>query len=116
MRRYRDCLNSYLDAIGYRSGDKPREEMRSITTALGMLGGGPRDLIDLHLAALEGEAVGSTETRVRASATEGRLLAIEMMGLLVEHYRTGARTGGSMQTVRQVGSRPRMGEANGSEV
>ena len=61
-----------------------------LATRLGDNGAGPRDLIDLHLGALE-NASPSVGSHGGAPIVEGRLLALEMMGLLVDYYRSGHR-------------------------
>ena len=43
----------------------------------------------MHVAALDQLVDGIHESRARAYTVEGRLLAIEMMGLLVDYYRVG---------------------------
>lgn len=68
-----------------------REEKEQIITTLGDLNGGPRDLIDIHVAALDRAISLSDLPRSRTLVYEARLLALEMMGLLVDYYRVGHR-------------------------
>ncbi|MCA9605381.1 MAG: response regulator [Myxococcales bacterium] len=102
VERYADTLERYVDQV-VRSTPKPSEPMGQLATALGDLGAGPRDLIDLHLAGLRRATAGREEGRARAMSVDGRLLALEMMGLLVDYYRTGRR---SRQPVSSHGTRP----------
>ena len=88
--QYRSLLYNYLEH-GSFSLSKPLDLMESIATSLGDASAGPRDLIDLHVAALNRAVAGEAEARARGLATEGRLTALEMMGLLVDYYRTGPR-------------------------
>ena len=88
---YAVLLARYIEQLNYKD-DKPKDIMGSITTALGDAGGGPRDLLDVHVAALERSLDGLSVERARATVIEGRLLALEMMGLLVDYYRTGSRS------------------------
>jgi hypothetical protein len=63
-----------------------------VIVALGDHNGGPRDLLDVHVAAMDeflSEPVGRVGS---ARVLEARLLALEMMGLLVEYYRVGLHT------------------------
>lgn len=92
MKTYSEVLESYLNALLLRT-DKPRDSMEWCITQLGDRAAGPRDLIDLHVAALEEVLKGKNEERSRSLMIEGRLLALEMMGLLVDFYRTGGRRG-----------------------
>jgi CheY-like chemotaxis protein len=62
-----------------------------IVTMLGDFGGGPRDLIDVHLAALERALAGRDDAHTRSVVAGSRVLALEMMGLLVDYYRVGQR-------------------------
>jgi DNA-binding response OmpR family regulator len=62
-----------------------------IVTALGDVNGGPRDLLDMHLAALDQALALHQGPHARSIVFESRLLALEMMGLLVDFYRVGHR-------------------------
>jgi CheY-like chemotaxis protein len=87
---YSDLLVAYINELG-NNEKKPRDNMDRIVTRLGDLSGGPRDLLDVHVAALESAVDGASIERARALVIEGRLLALEMMGLLVDYYRVGIR-------------------------
>lgn len=89
---YTDLLNRYVEAASLH-GPRPRTEIERIVTAIGECDGGPQDLIDVHLAALERTAARAPETRVRVLTAEGRLMALEMMGILVEYYRNACHAG-----------------------
>jgi DNA-binding response OmpR family regulator len=89
---YRALLEDYVEHLVVRK-PKPRAEMEALVTRLGDLGAGPRDLIDLHLQAMERALVGATPARANAYSVDGRLFALEMMGFLVDHYRVGVRRG-----------------------
>ena len=65
--------------------------MEKLITQLGDAGGGPRDLLDVHLASLDQLIGKENPAKSQAFAVEGRLLALEMMGLLVDFYRVGQR-------------------------
>lgn len=71
--------------------DRAREDKERIITTLGDLNGGPRDLIDIHVAALDRATSLSDQPRSRTLVYEARLMALEMMGLLVDYYRVGHR-------------------------
>ncbi|MEF2072970.1 response regulator [Consotaella aegiceratis] len=87
---YSDLFARYIDQLAYRQ-QRPTRLMDEIATILGDLQAGPRDLLDLHVAALEELIHGVSVERARSFVIEGRLLALEMMGLLVDFYRTGRR-------------------------
>lgn len=89
-RSYATVLEDYLDQLVLRR-ERPRDEMERLVTRLGDANAGPRDLLNLHVEALEITSKGKNTARGRSLAVEGRLLALEMMGLLVDYYRTGTR-------------------------
>jgi DNA-binding NarL/FixJ family response regulator len=90
LRAYITLFKSYLEQISYKKA-KPKALMERIVTAIGDHGGGPRDLLDVHVAALEEAVDGASVERARAAVVDGRLIALEMMGLLVDFYRVGNR-------------------------
>jgi hypothetical protein len=61
--------------------------MNRIISQLGQEGAGPRDLVDIHVSALDQVSEDGSSVRARTLALEGRLVALEMMGLLVDYYR-----------------------------
>ncbi|HLG58667.1 MAG TPA: response regulator [Vicinamibacterales bacterium] len=83
---YTRLLRRHFDGLVVRVA-KPRDTMTRIATLLGDQGAGPRDLVDVHVAALSRSVEGSNTLKTRTLALEGRLLALEMMGLLVDYYR-----------------------------
>lgn len=87
---YQEILDMYLEHLVVMKA-KPEAVMEETITRLGDLGGGPRDLIDVHLRALERGLSGSAGARAMAYAYDARLFALEMMGLLAEYYRVGVR-------------------------
>lgn len=87
---YLELLRGYLEQLEIRT-ERPRELMEHVVTRLGDAGAGPRDLVDLHVAALDEVVRGMTGQRSRSLVVEGRLLALEMMALLVDYYRVGLR-------------------------
>lgn len=91
VRSYRALLVSYGDDSRPAGDDRSlREAKERIVTILGDIGGGPRDLLDIHVAALDSmNAV--APSGMRGLLFEGRLLALEMMGILVDYYRVGRR-------------------------
>lgn len=88
---YVGLFDPYLRAADHRA-PSPRGPMERFVTMLGDAAGGPRDLVDVHVAALDRVlADGSASPQARSLVVEGRLLALEMMGLLVDYYRVGLR-------------------------
>lgn len=88
--QYIIIVQTYFDYLVTKK-EKPRGEMERIITQLGDSGAGPRDLLDVHVAALDYIVTNMEGRYPRALMIEGRLLALEMMGFLVDYYRTGQR-------------------------
>ena len=70
---------------------EPRDGMERLITRLGDMGAGPKDMIDLHASALEEVSHTERKAETNIMIVEGRLFALEMMGLLVNYYRLGHR-------------------------
>lgn len=85
---YHDLLDKYLEQLVV-SSPKPVKAMADLIRELGTYGGTPRDLLDIHVAALEAAVQDANPRRAEAYSIEGRLLALEMMGFMVDYYRTG---------------------------
>ena len=90
LETYRDLLEKYMDHLRLRK-EKPRDGMEILVTSLGDLGASPRDVIDIHMGALDFASRKLAQSRIPAFTSDGRLFALEMMGLLVEYYRLGYR-------------------------
>lgn len=84
---YESLLEKYLEALGYAE-KPPRSGIRTLSFQIGALGGGPRDLIDIHLHVVSRISQNVPSAREKAYAMEGRLLALEAMGFLVDYYRS----------------------------
>ncbi|MEI6987536.1 MAG: hypothetical protein WCK65_15570, partial [Rhodospirillaceae bacterium] len=87
---YGDLLEQYMEYLRVKI-DKPRYLMEILATRLGDLDATPRDMIDIHVGALDAAARKLKQSRIPAFTADGRLFALEMMGLLVEYYRLSFR-------------------------
>ena len=91
VHRYCELLNMALDRRIYKENKidagSSENSMRLMAQDLGFLNAGPRDVIDLHLAALEKACDLTTTQKSNALAEEGRLITLELMGHLVSYYR-----------------------------
>jgi len=68
-----------------------RRELQHLATRLGDLNAGPRDVLDIHMEALNRAAAGRQGVHSTQAVFESRLLALQLMGLLVDYYRVGNR-------------------------
>lgn len=97
--RFAELVAAYLAVLApyLRPGDaRDRGAMQLVVSQLGDLVAGPGDLLDVHVNALS-QWSAAHEPRARSGLFEARLLALQMMGLLVDYYRVGQRprrTGG----------------------
>lgn len=91
------CVGGYVGLLEpylvrtTRVAEPPREVMEAVVTVLGDASGGPRDLMDVHVAALDQVTATFANLPQSALVLEARLLALQMMGLLVDYYRVGLR-------------------------
>ena len=91
VTRYLELLEPYRQGAQIPTAGASRIEKERVVAMLGDAGAGPRDLLDAHVAALD-ETLGEHDVQHTAAlVVESRLLALEMMGLLVDYYRVGHR-------------------------
>lgn len=88
--RYSELLEPFLAYQTERLAPS-KVDLEHLITQLGDAGGGPRDLLDVHVAALDRATSRNEQPRSQGIVIESRLLALEMMGLLVDYYRVGHR-------------------------
>lgn len=62
-------------------------ELRGLADRLGLLGAGPRDVIEVHKTALQTVCENQPPVKAKALTEEGRFLLLELMGHLVSFYR-----------------------------
>ncbi|MDH5510887.1 MAG: PAS domain S-box protein [Nitrospinota bacterium] len=86
-KEYEILLDEYLEALGFKR-PPDRQKIGALAEKIGVIGGGPRDVIDLHIRAVADKSQDVHPKRARAYTVEGRLLALEIMGNLVDYYRS----------------------------
>jgi hypothetical protein len=85
-KEYGSLMDEYLEALGF-SRPPPRRHINELACRIGALGCGPRDVVDIHMQTVMEKSSNAHPKRARAYTLEGRLLAIELMGNLVDFYR-----------------------------
>lgn len=88
VRRYSELLDRALLGRSTKEQGRLVADLNDIADRLGMLGAGPRDVVDLHKAAITGRIEGESARKSKAYVEEGRLLLVQLMGHLVSHYRS----------------------------
>jgi len=89
-RRYEQLLELALEQQAFRVEHNISESLRSMAGKLGVLRASPRDLVEIHSAALKAKSAGAGPQRAEAYLAEGRVMVLELMGHLASHYRSYA--------------------------
>lgn len=85
--RYQKVLDRALEQRSFKVKDTLNATLESLSDELGEWRAGPRDVIDIHTAALRACLRDSTASRAQAYLEEGRLIVIKLMGQLTTYYR-----------------------------
>jgi DNA-binding response OmpR family regulator len=88
VQHYGELLDMALEQRLYKVNYQLSESLRALGDQLGFLKAGPRDVVQIHHAALQVKAANVTVSKSRAYLEEGRLLVLELMGYLVTYYRS----------------------------
>jgi DNA-binding response OmpR family regulator len=87
VQHYGDLLDQALEQRVYKVNYQLAESLRALGDQLGFIKAGPRDVVQIHHAALLNKAAKVTVSKARAYIEEGRMLILELMGNLVSYYR-----------------------------
>lgn len=87
VQHYGELLDLALEQRVYKVNYQLSESLRALGDQLGFIKAGPRDVVQIHHAALLKKAANVTVSKSRAYIEEGRLLILELMGNLVSYYR-----------------------------
>jgi len=87
--RYGDLTELALEQRDFKVRHDISGKLQDIADELGFLKAGPRDVVEVHIAALRGKT-GSAVNHARAQAyiEEARVMVLQLMGHMVSHYRT----------------------------
>ncbi len=87
---YSDLLEHAVQTRTYKGEPPLPPRLKVMADQLVFLKAGPRDVIDVHMAALRQRNAQATPGEARIYAEEARLLLLELMGYLAATYRTQA--------------------------
>lgn len=88
VKLYGELLDLALEQRAYKVERNIPEYLNAIVDQLGFLRAGPRDVVEIHSAALKRKAAGANLTKSQAYVEEGRMRLVELMGYLVSYYRS----------------------------
>jgi DNA-binding response OmpR family regulator len=87
VEQYGQLLDRALEQRAYKVDHHVSDALRGLADELGFLRAGPRDVVELHTAALRGRIGPATPQRAQAYVEEARVAILELMGHLVAYYR-----------------------------
>jgi hypothetical protein len=87
VAEYREMLDHSIDQILFRVDHQVETRVRGLARRAGELRAGPRDLVELHGAALEAALAAPGAQRAKLYRAEGRLRLLQLMGHLTTYYR-----------------------------
>lgn len=87
---YNDLLEHAVQARTYKGEPPLPPRLKVMADQLVFLKAGPRDVIDVHMAALRQRSAQASPGEARIYAAEARLLVLELMGHLAATYRSQA--------------------------
>lgn len=90
VESYRSLLDLALEERTHKVDNGVDEKLQQMATELGGLYADPRDIVELHTAAISPRRAGVPRARQSALWEEGRLLTLKLMGYLARYYRARA--------------------------
>lgn len=90
VSRYCQILNRAVEQRTYRIDHTLDDDLREIAQRLRFQNGGPRDVLDIHLAAIKVELRRAAGTNTTLLVEESRSVVLQLMGNLLSLYRLEA--------------------------
>ncbi len=88
VQRYARLLDLAVEEGAYKVDHRLADALRAVADELGFLNAGPRDVVELHTAALKQRIAGLPPLKAQAYIDEARVMVLELMGYLVAYYRS----------------------------
>jgi DNA-binding response OmpR family regulator len=88
IQRYAQLLDLGVEQRTYKVDHRLSDALRAMAEELGFLNAGPRDVVELHTAALKQRIASVPPLRAQAYVDEARVMVLELMGYLVAYYRS----------------------------
>lgn len=90
VAQYQHILHQAIEARLYKTEFNPTQHLQQLAEQLGQLWVRSRDVVELHMVALQARQAQNSPTQQIIYADEGRLLLLELIGFLAAHYRNHA--------------------------
>ncbi len=87
VEQYGRFMDLALEERAFKVDRNISDELRSLAEHIGFFKAGPRDVIEIHSAALKQKTREAPPQKVQAYLEESRLMVLELMGYLVSYYR-----------------------------
>ena len=87
VEQYKQLIELAIEQRAFKVDRKTTQDLRVMAQRLGFMRAHPRDVVDIHVAAMRKEAVGAKLRRHYVLAEESRMLLTELMGYLASYYR-----------------------------
>ncbi|MCB4756927.1 MAG: response regulator [Elusimicrobia bacterium] len=86
VQQYSGFLDLALEQRSYKVDHHISEGICAMVERMGFLRAGPRDVVEIHCTALKRKTKEATPQKAKAYVEEGRVMALELMGHLVNFY------------------------------
>ena len=87
VRDYEDLLEDAVEQQLMRTDRRVEPRLKEMARRMSRLRVAPRDLVDVHIAALKSKSTAGAPQRIKAMSDEGRIVLLELMGYLASEYR-----------------------------
>ena len=87
VRQFEDVLDLALQSSVYKVRSRITKRLQALSDHLGFLRAGPRDVVEIYTRALKHKSGEAPWAKAQAYVSEGRLMALELMGHLTAYYR-----------------------------
>jgi hypothetical protein len=90
LHSYEELMDLALEQQAYKVKHDISGRLAAIAESLGFYKAGPRDVVDIHAAALKEKTQQATLEKKKAYTGEGWIMVLELMGHLASFYRNHA--------------------------
>lgn len=98
---YEELMERALEQREFRVHHPLSEELQVLGEKLGALRAGPRDVVEIHSAALKHKRQATALPKMQAYVEEGRLMVLELMGHLASYYRRHVLESGQVPPAKE---------------